>query len=881
MNPQDRPAAASLFSRRHDVGIFGAGYAGFAAAMQLAKEGKSVFLADLRGDLLWESGRAFHTATGPWTPGLRLLSDCLARITGVTAEWFDGGTAEVVATELLRDAKLPALYYVAPLGVVCEGDELRAVTVATKGGLSRLAARQWIDATETGTLARLLNPALPPRNPARLLTRVMLQRMRWPEVPAIALDAPADLPGCRLEWAPTPYGSERALTIDLPGDEPRFLRTVVPALRALRERLDPELADAFVSHVSFMPYPLYEPGRATESPAANLSLAVPALAGGAVRTLAERVELGRSAARELADRRVGRTEDKPPPRELPVSRVRREERADVIVAGLGTGGVLAAVAAARSGADVLAFDPAAFAGGVGVGAGIPEYYYGCPGGLQDELDGRVRDLMPLFTSREVWTHGFHPDVKRVVVADLLHDAGVRTLFAALPGTVDRAGRRIRAAVVASPDGPVRLRGRAWIDASGDGDLCAMAGARFHLGRSGDGRLHAYTQSCGSFCCVPGRLVGNTTNPDSGFVDPTDAEALTRARIEGIHALNMPVVNAMNRLTYVAPLIGLRQGRRIETDHVLTLDDLVERRAFPDVVGYAGSHYDNHASDYEFESDDAFFYVACAGLWSVRTACEIPYRMLLPKGLDNVWIACRAVGVSEEAAPCVRMQRDVQRLGEVCGLAAALAVKGRAASRAVPYGRLRDGLRKSGALPLGEPRFTDFGKPAGPGFFVVPGAELPAGTWMERAVGALETPEFGLALWRLYRAGRKAAGPRLRPWLTSREERRSWRAAELFAMWGDAAAEPRLLRAIRRRETGPEHDPQGFDPQRGSKRILPRWWAAVTLLRRCGTRKALPTLERLGASADLPSHVKAAARLAVARIGGRCRVRRFPHSKAAG
>jgi hypothetical protein len=878
MGNANKSAGTSIFTRHFDVGVFGAGYAGFAAAMHLAESGKSVFLADLRGDLLWESGRAFQMATGPWTPGFRLLSNCLARITGVTSEWFDGGTSEVVATELLRDARLPALYYVAPVGVMREGDQLRAVVVVTKGGLRRLEATQWIDATENGSIVQLLDPARCPRSPARLLAHVMLQRMRWPEEPSCALDIPDGLPDCHLEWKPTPYCSERTLTIDMPGDESRFLRTVSPALRMLRKRLGDEFDDAFVSHLSFTPYPLYDAAQGTESPASNLSLAVPGLAGSPVRTLTERFELGLAAARELADRQMGKSGAKQLSGTIPMPLVFHEETAAIAVAGLGTGGVMAAIAAARAGADVLAFDMASFAGGIGVGAGIPGYYYGCPGGLQDEVDNRVRELMPLFASRAVWERGFHPDVKRIVVDDLLHSAGVRILFGAMAGMVERDGRRITAAVAATQDGPVRIRANAWIDASGDGDLAAMAGARFHLGRKGDGGLHAYTQSCGSFCCVRDRLVNNTTNPDSGFTDPTDAEEMTRARIEGIHALNMTVVNAMNRLTYVAPLIGIRQGRRIESDYMLTLDDLVERRRFPDAVGYTGCHYDNHASDYEQESDEAFFYVACAGLVSARTACEIPYRMLLPKGLANVWLACRAAGVTEEACHSFRMQRDVQRIGEVCGLAAALAANSGGDSRAVPYGALRVYLERSDAVPLVEPGSTDFGKAVGPGDFAVPVPALPVKVRIARNIEALKTHGAGLALWQLYKAGPRKAGATVLPCLDSRDATRSWQAAMLFAMWGDPAAEPRLLRAIRHRETGVEHDPSAFDPRRGSKRILPRWWAAVTLLRRCGTLKAIPTLQRLASSADLPFRIRTAMVITITRISERCHPAAAPYRR---
>jgi hypothetical protein len=299
--------------------------------------------------------------------------------------------------------------------------------------------------------------------------------------------------------------------------------------------------------------------------------------------------------------------------------------------------------------------------------------------------------------------------------------------------------------------------------------------------------------------------------------------------------------------------------------VLTLDDLVSRRRFPDGVGYTGSHYDNHARDYEFESDDAFFYVACAGLWAAQTACEIPYRMLLPKGLDNVWIACRAAGVSGEALHSFRMQRDIQRIGEVCGRAAALAARDRTASRAVPYSALRACLEKSGALPLGEPAGMDFGKATGPAAFLAPETAVPAVAQIARDLKALQKPEFGPALWRLYRAGLPTVGPSLKPWLASRDSTRSWRAAELFAAWGENIAEPRLLRAISQREVGFEHDPSLLDSRAGSRGILPRWWTAVTLLRRCGTVKSLSTLERLAASAALPFRVRCALILSLTRM----------------
>jgi hypothetical protein len=148
----------------------------------------------------------------------------------------------------------------------------------------------------------------------------------------------------------------------------------------------------------------------------------------------------------------------------------------------------------------------------------------------------------------------------------------------------------------------------------------------------------------------------------------------------------------------------------------------------------------------------------------------------------------------------------------------------------------------------------------------------------RNIEALKTHGAGLALWQLYKAGPRKAGATVLPCLDSRDATRSWQAAMLFAMWGDPAAEPRLLRAIRHRETGVEHDPSTFDPRRGSKRILPRWWAAVTLLRRCGTLKAIPTLQRLASSADLPFRIRTAMVITITRISERCHPAAAPYRR---
>src|SRR5690606_20331004 len=121
---------------------------------------------------------------------------------------------------------------------------------------------------------------------------------------------------------------------------------------------------------------------------------------------------------------------------------------------------------------------------------------------------------------------------------------------------------------------------------------------------------------------------------------------------------------------LAPLLGIRQSRNIVTDVSLGMQDLIRRNRFVDTLGLASAHADSHSVDYEFESDEMFFYLLVCRCFNYPLYTDLPYRMLLPKGLRNVWVACRAAGIDSDAAYCVRMQRDMQRLGEAAGIAAA-------------------------------------------------------------------------------------------------------------------------------------------------------------------------------------------------------------------
>lgn len=776
----------SCFARVFDAAVIGGGYAGLAAAQRLRGSGWSVLLVERRMALLWESGWAFHDRIGDCDlPGFQRLA---------------GAPAEVEAAVRARSEGWDVLGYATPMAVTVAGGRLVDVAFGTKSGLRRIRARRWLDASDDGELVRLLGATPPPAG----VRRLGIHRAKA---------------GGRFD----------RLALELqPGE-----RVAQGWLRALAGSGAPD--GWVVSHGSVVAYPEWDGTAAAPALPDNVALAVPAFAGAPLPTLADRHRLGWQAAGVLLQAPAA----EPATGALPAIRAPTHRAVDVAVIGNGTGGALAALAAARSGATVVAVEPLPFAGGIGAGGGIHWYYHGVKGGLQEEVDTRVRELLSAFGgSRQVM--GFHPDAKKCAIDALLHQAGVEPVTGTLI-EVEREGRTIRSALIATPEGPLRLPAAAWIDGTGDGDLCAAAGCASTFGRVGDGLPHAFSQSSGCVREQDGVAAMTVVNFDQGFVDPTDVEDLSRARLLGIAQYRLPAYTPA-RPTYIAPAIGLRQARHIATRTTLQLDDLIARRRFPDSVGRTGCHYDNHATDYEFESDEGLFWVWGCRAWSVRTACDIPFGILVPQDLDNAFIASRCLGVSQDAHHSLRMQRDMQRIGEVAGLAAVQVAR----RGSVDLPALQTALRTSGALAetvageaveAGQPWYAHFGPTPDQAQFAELAADLRAADW----------GVAGPAMWRAYRAGDRAA---LLPLLEDGNPLLGWRAAVVLAMLGEAAALPRLWQAIETREWGfgdaDQRSPESSNwlgKTVGDARLLPHWRQAISLLRCVGTADDLTRLAR--------------------------------------
>jgi hypothetical protein len=110
------------------------------------------------------------------------------------------------------------------------------------------------------------------------------------------------------------------------------------------------------------------------------------------------------------------------------------------------------------------------------------------------------------------------------------------------------------------------------------------------------------------------------------------------------------------------MVGVRESRRIVGDYVLTAADCAAAEKFPDAVARCNYPLDIHDPH---RPGGRYAQSVPEGDWY-----EIPYRCLLPKGVEDLLVAGRCISADFEAQSSLRIQPVVRALGESAGLAAA-------------------------------------------------------------------------------------------------------------------------------------------------------------------------------------------------------------------
>lgn len=413
---------------------------------------------------------------------------------------------------------------------------------------------------------------------------------------------------------------------------------------------------------------------------------------------------------------VGAMAAEPDRLKLRNARIPVDDRWDVIVVGGGPAGCTAAISAAREGGKVLLIEATGQLGGMGTAGMVPAW---CPfsdgkqiiyRGLAEKIFKASKAAVPHERSGKLDWVSIEPEHLMRVYDRMVGESGARTLFFSRVAGVEMASDdRVDAIVVANKSGLVAFKAKMFIDATGDGDLAAWAGAPYKRGDD-SGTVQSsslcfaianvdtyyYTNgpslhtsnpnspvykaiSSGRYPLVDKHLCSNLVGPgvvqfNAGHlvnVDSTDPWAVAEAMVTG-RKIAEQYLEAMKEfhpkafggsfLVKTASLLGVRDSRRIEGDYVFTVDDWMARRTFDDEIGRNCYYIDVHKEGHK------------ATRYKKGESHGIPYRCLTPKGLSNLLTAGRCISTDEEAFGSLRVMPPCLVTGEAAGMAAVHAMK---------------------------------------------------------------------------------------------------------------------------------------------------------------------------------------------------------------
>lgn len=340
-----------------------------------------------------------------------------------------------------------------------------------------------------------------------------------------------------------------------------------------------------------------------------------------------------------------------------------------------------------------------------------------------------------------YTVPFDPEAFKSIALNLLDDAGVRFLLHAFACDALIANGRVGGVVLETKSGPLVVEAKCVVDCTGDADVAARAGAPFEIGRHEDGltqpmtlmarmadfdRTHfaAYVKEHpGQWRGVHGLwdLIKEAT--DAGelrmpredilfFATPherelalnctrvnrvlgTDVWDLTHAELTARRQLRMIEKFLRKRVpgfeqAYVVQSgvqVGVRETRRIQGDYQLTVDDILGAKKFDDVIARGTYPVDIHSP---------------TGKGTVLKhlppgeAYDIPLRSLLPRGIDGILVAGRAICGTHEAHSSYRVMPVSMATGQGAGVCAALAARANLMPREVDMREVQKELRRQGA-----------------------------------------------------------------------------------------------------------------------------------------------------------------------------------------